>query len=650
MDQLFNQIIRDTYIRNEIFYFIRYDVNYKTTNTLDYMDVDVMIQNNHLYLLKSKLKRNEYLYSKNNAWITDSKIILNDLDLFIQCYNRFRHTISSRNIVELCATKHNWRAFKYIIQDHYGGDLYDLLISVNKDNFINCLEFGIKDGDLEMVLFVFSVDNKIFQREKTNILEFILTKAAMSGNVELFKIVRKHFEESFSLFSLRKVFIYHKRLLGTLVHCSISSVDIYNYIQKEYGIQFNEEENSLLFNPLIPLFSRLNISDTELNMIKTMLSNGSFSPEYVVESALLGGHYEVYTFVKDYYQFTYKPTINTHLNHIKYAFDSLDNIKFLVETVGIGYVFQDYRMATKSTEIFKYLYERSILSSSNHLPQQFNDIEKLELNLALCNNRNLDLLVYFKQNNLFSLDGMLSFLHRHPNLCTVDLARLIMQEEGLETLIAKRGVGKLILSVSATRISNVEIFKIIHNKYTSGLSDEHIRVLFSNAISGCRLATLKYLVNRHRKTVSTLTPKQLIDLLSQASQAGSIQILEYLLHETQDQLMSLNNDEIIKTIKQLDVSLILGNAIAYNHYDCVKFILSSFPKHLVIFDNRFNQYLARNCNLLMVKLLFNHHPPFHSLNYSLTLEVAHNYSKEIFDYLSEQCVREIERGVQHMLQ
>jgi len=613
MDQLFYLIIRDTYIKNQICYFIRYDVNYKTTNTQYYVDADVMIKNNHLYLLKSKLKRNEYVCSKDSRWLTDSSLISNDLDLFIQCYKRFAQNESLNIKTDMCAQSNNWRAFKYIFQDCLEDRMFENLVSRNKLNFIKCLEFGVDQGDMGLVLFVFSVDDNVFERLKTEVKERLLTKALMSGNVELFKIIRKQFEESLKLSKKNKQVIYHKKLLRTLVHCSKSSVDMYYYIQMEYGIQFNMKEN-LLCDILIPLFSRLNASERDI-IIKPMLPNLSFSSKYandLVWSTLVAGHYEVYTYVKDQYNFTFKPPTGVNLDYIKNAFDSLDNVKFLVETVGIDYGYEEFKIATKSTEIFNYLYDRR-KSSCNGAPI-FNSEQKRQLTLLFCGNNSIQ--------------------------------RVLTSEYTLLDIN--------VLIESARKISNVQTFKLIYNIYistsTTMILYEEIIQLFNNAISGCRLATLKYLVDRHRKTLLTSAPSQLIDILSLASKSGSVQILEYLLHETGDRLKSVGNETVgpydpsmdmiyIENISRINcfISFILSNAIKFNHYDCVKFIISSFPKNLVKLLNS-EIDLAMNANLLMVKLIYSHPSLGLNTDFSYTLEQAQFSSREIYDYLYEHGV------------
>jgi len=625
MDQLFNQIFfRHTFIKNHIYYFIRYDVNCKTTNTQHYVDVDVMIRNNHLYLLKSKLKRNEYLCSRDNQWITDSSLISNHMDLFIQCHNRFHNQIPIADMAKLCIKSNNWIALKYILQDYVKdfqrNNTFENLVSINKDNIFKCLVFAVKEGDMELVIFVFSVDSKVFDRLETNSKEELLTKAVMSGNVELFKLIRKYFEESFKFFNLRKGFIYHNKLIKILLHCSISSLDMYNFIQKEHGIQFNRTE-SLQCDILIPLFSKLNTSDTNI-IIKSMLPNEPFSSIYandLVLSTLVAGHYQVYTYVKDQYNFTFKPPTGSYLVLIKNAFDNLDNIKFLVETVGFNYGYEDFKIATNSAEIFNYLYDRR-KSSSNGAPI-FNDQQKRKITLFFCISNNIQK-VLTSEYILFNIYYFTEFV---------------------------------------AKISNVQTFKLIYNKYilstTTPILDQDILEFFNDAILKGRLGTLKYLVNRHKKRFSTLTTTQIIELLSKASHAGSVQILEYLLQETRDRLMSVrvekkdfeivNQHDANSLMKMLGkmqlhymITLIMRNAMAEDRYDCVKFMLSSFPENLVKLENSQSDLpiLAKNCNLLMVKLIFNH-PPFHKLDFSYILEQADLYSKEIYDYLYEQGVR-----------
>ncbi|KAF2070238.1 hypothetical protein CYY_008446 [Polysphondylium violaceum] len=570
---------------------------------------------------------------------------IKDTQLLIDCYQRYKdkYTHSKRDLETSCALHNNWDGVKYFMEDqsiewnpkvlkqacHAGkNDIVALYVQRVKTANYQTLYNAVIVNDIDLVKLVLKDNPAILSKESSDVKESVLLVAIRYGNTEIFKLIRECFE-AVPLFFMRKHFIYSKELLMKMAYASAVSLEMYQFIHKEYDLEFCKKDHALQ-----SVISFVCKDDTE-NLIREMLAKGSFSTEYannIVLSALIFGYYNVYQLVKDQYQYTFVPPDGFNLPQIKGSFVDINITKFLVETVGIPVCVRDLKMATTSFAVFKYLYER--VPNAAEIPYNI----KKDVTFSACYSYTdststgdaLDLLHYLKQHSILNSEGWLSFVAEHPHRCTLGFLQLLFS---LNPSIAP--VEPKTLLRCAKKMQDFACFKYMYDKLV--LPDTNLDHLMIKAARGARLQNLLYILFQ-----SPPSANNLVKLLATAS-AGSVYILQHLI-EHQYPLLKAQ-----LAPSPLTVTQILSNAIRGNHYDCVHYMLSpSFPASLLELDSEGTILLGQSHNLPLVQLIYNH-PKFHSSDFSLTLEYSRNSCLDIFHFLSEQGVQEIEQGIPHLV-
>ncbi|KAF2069277.1 hypothetical protein CYY_009404 [Polysphondylium violaceum] len=614
MDDLFRQIFFNPTLNENIFHHVVHDVNYRTINYKYCLNFSWLIKNQYFELLRTKSNNDEYilLYQERKKDIFK----ITDLELFILCFKMIRDVYNNSSMeigaLEYCAKYNNWNVVKYLINQKYAFKSGFFLecaaakgnqsmvklfcqhakVSLRSQAFLN----AVSSRDRDIVGMVFKHFREEFNRQLLQDREDILVAAMETGDLELFKIVKNQFKRSFTFYRLRTIF--HKPLLWRLYGASMKNFDTYKYLYEHFGTSLNPNaaktgstnispskavekcsaatsaSPSATIHPFV--FAATHGSDDIIQhaMEKKLINKNTMSIAALSEAALLNGHFDLYKTICKNYNSSITPS-TAHLGKMSSLPTSIDQVIYMVENLRLPYCkYSIQRSASHSTEIFKYLYEKSFgqwefssdLSFINHIIAQGYKENNIEVIHYLS-----DKGVCFANSNLWS-----DLVKLDPNQCYKLLYTLFSIQpptySDLPLLIKA-------LEYFSQHSRNVNVFKLVYHQVVHELSYDPLDLsqLLSLAAKGGRLQTFIFLFQQGVRPYGM----DYLKLLEEASLYGSLQIMKYIIQNYFNTLYLNPN--------------IIENAIKHNHYNIIDYLIPFYPN-----------YTSQDPNFLEIKEMFSY--------------------------------------------
>ncbi|KAF2071622.1 hypothetical protein CYY_007070 [Polysphondylium violaceum] len=636
----------NNYIRKNIFYQVKYDVNYKTRDYENCFDVEWMVEENLIELLKLKLKGNERLvFHREDGKSCIFKI--KELDVFIQCFQRILK-VSQKRFIDtnikplLCAARYdNLDALKYLIEKQgykisycshptllleyftKRGDvalvreyLAQVKYVVSKDPFLN----SIDSKNIDLIKLVFNAPRK---REAKSYFENdaikILVRAMESLDLEVFTLIRKYIEKSIS-----KGFLAIHSILWQLFSSSTKSFHTFKYMIDNFDLSFT----SLLPHPYTlncHPFERV-VSYGNKNSLKYLMDSCIDVTDHHLQrmsrAALIHGHFELYQFLEKFYNILSPLHIDFQVSQMSPDIPlSIDKLKYLYETLKVVPDIKDLERAVRnqdSVDVYKYIHERLNLSYTSDLYYQ----TSLTRSLELCKFE-IPLFIYQKGVKGEFVWTILTSLK--PTSQTFDFIQQLLKlsrpnNNHIHIFIAT--LHKFIKATSDFRLFK-GLFHIIEPMVNALDKNNFIIEILYNASKACRYQIVKYLCQDEDR----FKLEVYINLVEHAAENGSIQIIKYIIENYFDQEAKLFLSS--KTN-------ILEKAILKQHLDCVQYLMPMYSHLPQIPLPSILNNIALLDNILMIEYLCsipqfkNSVKLFKSLNHSKI-----NGLQEICQYLEK---------------
>jgi len=559
------------------------------------------------------LNNNEYLLIDQKGVKQILKI--KDLDLFIKCFNRFKYYITNycSNTVERAADNCNWSVVEYLLQkkmEFHGYKLteiacqkknYELAVfccdalhkskalqmtsasgAVKKlDNvsFLEIIKNAIETKELKYVELVFEHVKDWFSKESVINKEKIIVDSLATGGVEIFRLVRKYFEDSFVPFSLKKV--YNRNLVWRLFSVSVANFESYKYVYENFDLSFTTSEeppNTVLQYPVIS-----SVEKGCKEVVHHLLDNKLVARKFIDRMYLVAlefGHFKLYELIKDYFKKPILPLPGYNVPTMKLPSRDLDRARYAVECLGIDITEGDLIRSTESIEVFKYMYERYKGSKFKQNPQFLDQVI-----YGACIWNNIKVIEYL-------VERQVSFQGTNIWSCFVHLKRESFFEFNklfLQTSIPNENdIQSLSLAAEYLAGKDLNSFKLAFVPLLKLTTDSsRFSQCFLNAVKGGRIATLFLLFK------NGLRPINYIPLLEEAASLGDLRILHYIIKNYFKDIRSHQS--------------ILLKSIENNHLDCLKY-LAPFYNIQSIFNYNFLCSLGSKGNLLIIQFLIQSTP------------------------------------------
>ncbi|KAF2069872.1 hypothetical protein CYY_008812 [Polysphondylium violaceum] len=623
---LYLQIFLNSFLWKKIQYEVVFGSNKKIIITSDLYNVGWMIKNDYKAKLKIKLHTGEYvLFDRDSVaemcTITDTQF----LDL---CYRRFSQLKvfeqEKHNLINLCASKNNWEGVEYFVSKRfnckdplavleyaclYGNyqmakDFYSRVAS--KQISQNCLTNSIKSKNVELVQMIFQHGKQEFLKLSIQTRERLLLSAASSGDLELFLIVKKYFE-SVPLFIIQKHFIYSKELVWKLLCEASVSYNLYRYCVDHFDYSVYKDNPP----PLSPMPC---ISNGVVNVVAHLLENGLIGKSSIAActtNAIANGHYvdSVYDTIVCHFSCPLSPIPFNSLYQIKNSFSSIASVEYLVETLGCKIDLDDLIMSTFSTEIFQYLLQRIDIDLIQY--------HHLKISLSMFENNNLELVQFYLEN--LDPKAFVKILQNNPQKMSFELVDYVF---GLEKVIQHiQRIDLLdidfIMETCASKIEDFKTFKLVFDKMFPWCP-KYLKAISAKILSGAckngRILNLKYLLQQGFQ-VSNFN-----SILIQAASEGCFEILKYLVE---------NQIEKQGSIFRID-SMVLYNALNYNHTLCSKYLLKRCFNDLESILPATLKSLGEKGNLILIQHLYEL-PQFKKVDFTPTLFACVQNNHELLE-------------------
>ncbi|KAF2069275.1 hypothetical protein CYY_009402 [Polysphondylium violaceum] len=403
MDQLFHHVFfNQPFIRKHIFYQAAHGANTKTINYRDYSCLNAIIKNGDTKLLELKLHHKEYLMLDMRSLHDLFK--LKQLDLFVACMERFRAYLAApqSHLVMMAAEQNNWEVVQYLIGKGYMYNGQTLLgLACSNGNYalvqdlckretevsLNCFIFSILSKNEEMVKLVFEHGKKSFAKESMFDRERILVDALAIGNLAIFKIVKKYFEESIPLFGIRKWFVYNQALVWRLYVVSVINFEAYKFIYDTFDLSFTRTQDTpsdIQYPPVAA--TEFGSKEVLVHMFENNLIMSKCT-DRMAAKALPYGHFHLYELFSSKYKLNV-PLGEFRISNIKGPFPSVEQVRYIVQELDIPLYKNDLLFASKNAEMFKYIFEKGRFQPT------------MEQLYYCCKHNNLELVAYLHQQGL----------------------------------------------------------------------------------------------------------------------------------------------------------------------------------------------------------------------------------------------------------
>jgi len=390
---------------------------------------------------------------------------------------------------------------------------YAKVTTLRPQAFLNVVSSNNRD----IVKMVFKHFRDEFNKQSVEDREHILVAAMESGDLGLFKIVKDQFKRSFHFYHLRTIF--HKPLLWRLYGASMKNFDTYKYLYENFGASFNPnnkvnqkkvsalptrarslttitpppslDQDQSNIHPLVYAASHGTDEIIQHAMEKNLIDKNTISIPALSEAALLNGHFDLYKSIcKNYDSPITCPT--AHLSKMQNPPTNIDQVIYMVENLRLPFCkVSIQRSASHSTEIFKYLYEKSFgqwefssdLSFINHIIAQGYKENNIEVIHYLS-----DKGVCFENSNLWT-----DLINLDPNNCYSLLHTLFSIQQptysDLPVLIKA-------LEYFTQHSTNFNVFKLVYHQVVDELSYDPLDLsqLLSLATKGGRLKTVVFFI------------------------------------------------------------------------------------------------------------------------------------------------------------
>ncbi|KAF2069440.1 hypothetical protein CYY_009243 [Polysphondylium violaceum] len=612
MDVLFKQVFNHVVIRKQIFYQVLHDKNCRSKRYNSIHHVYWIIKNGHLKLLAQKLRHNDYLLLDQKG--IKETLKLKDIGLFIMLFNRFRSLFigSFSSAVERAAGHANWPVVQYLVQqENYPYKFYQLLeIACTKKNYelakesceraradeldrgikfyvsLECFVYAIGTKDIRFVNLVFEYGKDNLAKESKGNKEKILVAAIGSGGVEIFRLVRKYFEDSMLLFSLRKSLVYNKNLLWKLYSVSVGNYECYRHIYDNFDLSFtaNEEPPHTILQ--YPVLSAVEKGSEQV--VHHLLNNHMVAPQFfdkMPSTALNYGHFELYEFIKRYFNLPLYPLpSNFNFYSMKDPIKHLEQAKYAAQYLGVGVVKRDIEKSTHSLEVFKFMYERYKGPAASDR-EFINNI----ISYSFSSN-NVKVIEYLLQRGL-SLDSNVYVVW--SNFLNIQPSKILPFFQVLLPACppTKTDIPSLVHIAEHFAGSDLNRFKSVFEPlYELSTDNTHYTNCFLNAVRGGRISTLHFLFSY--KDLKPTQNYEYIKLLEEAAVNGDLAILKYIIENHFRDFLSHHPNPSV-----------LYKATENNHIECVEYLFPIYDNFADFLTPDFLASLGSRGNLLIIKYL-----------------------------------------------
>ncbi|KAF2069279.1 hypothetical protein CYY_009406, partial [Polysphondylium violaceum] len=538
---LFRQVLCNPFIAKTVYYYVKSLVNARVLSYRHYCKFSMIAKNGDWDLLAHKLRDGGYV-----CWDLKPDLFkITNLDLFIQCVDRYRKNRSSsfscQEAMEKCMENANWGAAMYLLNsDEYKerNKLYKKYPMTQGDKQMaarllegmcrsgglplareyiakymhsfsaECFTKAARSGDVELAKLVFESGKAAYGNLEIHQKENTLVEAASSGNVQVFKYVKQQFESTLTLFSLRKTHFYHYAFVMRLFAASITNYDVYMFLYNSVDLAAALAENNLPQSP--PAVEALLKGPP--TVAKHILEKGLYKEKdskAISLAALHNGDFQLYESFKDKVKDPVPARISLSL--IK-DLNHLDQVMYMVEKLHAPIALVDLERAVASTEVFMYLFSKYVdkfaIYSFNFLLNQ----------IYLANNT--EIILYLSQKHpLTDLDLWSNLCHLNPNKTLALLHTLLsIKTPNISDFLSLVKV----LQHYSERCTNIEIYSLLLDQITLHTMQAEDTVFFQPcfmaAAKGGRLANIQCLFT------SGLRPTNYTELLECAATHGSCAI------------------------------------------------------------------------------------------------------------------------------
>jgi len=619
MDILFRTVFNQIFIRKSIFYHVENDIDCKSIKYKYCYHLEWLIRNNHIELLRYKLKNNEYLYIDSNS----QRIYqIKDETLFKQCFLRVKERIKNYSFgkddpLTLAAQNQNYHAFKYLFEvEKYCNGIVDneqasyflgLVIKMGDIDLVKkCLGYikvitshlpftcAIGTRDVEMIKLLTDLPKKEYVEMLMLVQNYNkILKAAMSTlDIGIFEMVRKFIEDS----NVNKEYSKDQLLLWQLLDISTKSLETFRYMADNFDISFISNVITpprLLKIPLHPFCSAVSYGRKDIILY---LSNKGLTKNIHVESmastALLDGNLDIYEFISN--------TFKRSQTLVPMGF-SFEKMKYppLSVTKELKYIFEVLKVpvnehdlvtaATISLDVFKYIYE--LLKPDLSIFNKLYIVERI-FQTAITNGR-LDIITYMYQqgvtlNSVWIHIWSISNADKDP-INVIKFLNTLIIAEPLESNHLTRANIPMILK--CTVMHNFKVFKYLFEllyKYARNDKEMIIQILLKAAQSG-RIKAIKYIYENPMIQFN----RDNSEVIKTAVTNNQSKIVSYLLnnHSTKElkKDLSLNAYIIIEAINNNDlqcveclVPLFIENPNKYSTLPLTSYLTISYHGNLLI--------------------------------------------------------------------
>jgi len=628
MDQLFQFVFfKHAYIRNNIYYQLSNGNNKKSIKYKDFSNLNILINNDYIEIVKSKLKNREFMTYDMKTKKDICKI--KQPDIFQQCLERFDHHFNSYlkdQFVIWAADQNNWHLVSYLMDKGYNYNIHTLMESacskgqtelvkklskMTKTVSLNSFIFAILSKNQEIVKSVFEYGQTSFATIGKLDRERVLIDSLAIGNLEIFKIVKKYFEDTNALFSFVRWFGYQQQLIWRLYVVSVINFETYKYIFDNFDLSFTRTEkppHDIQYPP---------VAATEFGseqVLIHMFENNLVVPDCInrmTAKALPYGHINLYELFKNQYKLDVSLE-GFNLSGIKNFFPTLGQVKYIVEHLGIQLHKNDLLFAAKSPEIFKYIFEKgSFDPTMEHL-------------YYCCKHNNLDTIKFLYQKGLVNIEWTIISNHIlviNPNNC-FDILKLLFTLyrptiDDLPELMKN-------LEDASKKCTNSSVFRFLFaqvHKYTTSSVAYDKCIL--NACKKGRVVNLQLMIDSGVKPSQGLVESA----MQKAAVGGHLSVIRYLINSYCVQPIVLP-------------PTILNNAVIYNHFHLVQYLFPEFYDKYLFLDTNSMKSLGSSGNLMMVKYIYKRSQKTDNKYFEYTLSNAlRDGYLDIRDYLISKGVR-----------
>jgi len=671
IDILFRKVFNQLYLRTNIFYHVKNDINCKAIQYHCCYDVDWLIKTNNIELLKYKLKNNEYLYFNQSARKTIYQL-KDDIDVFIQCYKRLEivygidthQSIHEEDPLMLAAINKNNQLLLYLIRE---GNL------MNESNVTRCLEYVLKMADEELCreclkylkyiendfLYLYAIYTNnleiikmIFCKERKkgdgylqfpSFIEQLLTEAMETGNIYIFIYIRNCIDN----LMVGKKSIYNDNLLSKLLVKSIKSLEMFKYMFECCVCSNDTLGISNTFNIDVKQFSKLISTEFtkyqnpftmaaslgKKDIIQYSIDKGIINDKKYIETIALISlkhcQFEIYELIQNAFNIPLTSVPST------FKFKNIDKLPTSIEQV--LYIFEVLQQPVDesdlitssmvSTDSFKYIYQR--LDNQNQLQHQSLPISDI-FNSALSQSNFEIPLFLFEQG--ICLDLIWSYLvvipisnHNNNNYNIIKFIKTICTINPINYLN-----GSLIPALMnfIVNSNDFNLFKVLFDiVYPIAIllkksTDIIFQKIFIKAVESNRIQVVKYL---HKHGINLVG--DIDGIMLQVAATGSLSMLKFV-HENYQQ-SSIKNTSVIEN------SFI--NSILNNHLNCVEYLAPFFNYNM---SSMLNYSFANDPPQLSITKFLFQHPQFKDRIDFKKIKIGSRYKNyyDVVEFLHQQCV------------